>query len=723
GRVLADAHDFLEGPLVLGLTATPPDRGGRRNEDIERYDNFFGPIDFEVPVPAVVKDGFLAPYQDLAYFVRPQAEELSFIANTDRSFRELMGELCGPRDKPATEVEDVSETPQAPRTAPLLDWLQHVLAERRLPTGVAPDWADFQRRDPSLSDAGPRCLLRRGIPLPEGVPEPPDMLGAEEIPEIEILVPVLDRYIRHGLRRSGNPEDHALAERAIQRLRLLGVQISETGSRACASPVGRVMAYSKAKAEALPPILRAEQQALGERIRAVVVADYEKTSAVTAEVSHLLDAEAGGAVAAFQTLVGDEETDALDPVLVTGSSVLVDDDLAPTLLARARQWLDQRGYDVQLRFDEEDGFHVLNGQGADWCPRVYVHLLTDLFQEGVTRCLVGTRGLLGEGWDASKINVLVDLTTVTTSMSVNQLRGRSIRLDPDDPQKAANNWDVVCVAPEFAKGLDDYDRFRRKHETIFGVTDDGAIEKGVGHVHAAFTSLQPDELEHSVAALNHDMLHRAALRREVRVLWRIGEPYHPEPVRTLEMKLPVIPRGFPPFGRSREPWSDRSLTLAIGEAILGALLEADLLSKPRSVQLTERAGGYLRLFLEHASHEDSAMFTESLREAMGPLHRPRYVIPRHIDRVDDIWLSRLLPAVVGRYFQRRHRRLVMLHAVPTPLARNKDLAAIYEQHWNRHVSPGQAMYAYRGEGEQLLRDAQRQKLGPQGTIHEKEVFL
>jgi len=91
GRVLADAHDFLEQPIVVGLTATPPDRAGKLTEDIERYDEFFGPIDFEVPLPAVVKDGFLAPYQDLAYFVRPEADELrSSPARINRCVKSLM---------------------------------------------------------------------------------------------------------------------------------------------------------------------------------------------------------------------------------------------------------------------------------------------------------------------------------------------------------------------------------------------------------------------------------------------------------------------------------------------------------------------------------------------------------------------------------------------------------------------------------------------------------
>jgi hypothetical protein len=413
----------------------------------------------------------------------------------------------------------------------------------------------------------------------------------------------------------------------------------------------------------------------------------------------------------------------LDPVLVTGSSVLVDDDLAPRLTEAARQWLSSRGYDVQIQDDHEEGFHVLSGQGADWCPRVYVHLLTDLFQQGLTRCLVGTRGLLGEGWDASRINVLIDLTTVTTSMSVNQLHGRSLRLDPHDSEKVANNWDVVCVAPEFAKGLDDYGRFRRKHKTLFGVTDDGAVEKGVGHVHAAFAEMKPEALEHSISVLNADMLRRAGNRSHARQLWRIGEPYHPEPVCTLEVGTSGMGGGFPPIGRSGDPWSGATLTEAIGTAVLGALRQAGLVSRCGEVQLSSRTGGYMRVFLKQATAEEGAIFTQALEEALGSLNRPRYVISRHVEHVEETWLSRLLPEVVSHYFQRRRQQFVMLHAVPAVLAKNISLARIYQQHWNRHVSPGEALFAHRGRGEQLLLEAKQKSLVPQNSVTQQEVFL
>ncbi|NNM27390.1 MAG: DEAD/DEAH box helicase family protein [Phycisphaerales bacterium] len=710
GRVLADAETLFRDPIVIGLTATPPDVRGKRPEDVERYRRFFGPIDFEVPVPAVVKDGYLAPYQDLAYFVRPARLELAFVASADDTLHALVDELCAP----------------APETGgtPLTAWVTTTLAERRLPAGgVAADFARFDRRDPEFSQMARRFLRRRGVSLPPGVPPPAPAPPEADVPEMAELVPVLDRYVRHHLRRSPDPADHTRAERLTRRLRTLGVQITETGAQACASPVSRVLAYSRSKAAALVRILATEHAALGERLRAVVVTDYEKTSATTAEIAHLLDAEAGGAIAAFRAILADPGTDTLHPILVTGSSVLVDDDLAAAFDAAAATWLRAQAHDVTLRFGEEDGFHVVGGDGPDWCPRVYVALITELFQRGLTQCLVGTRGLLGEGWDASRANVLVDLTTVTTSMSVNQLRGRSIRLDRHDPEKVANNWDVVCIAPEFSRGLDDYQRFIAKHETLYGATEDGAIEKGVGHVHAAFTRMRPEGLEGSMAALNEDMLRRASERHLARERWRIGEPYHGASARVLETRGPASGGGFPPFRFRRDPWSDASLTQAIGDAVLGALREAKLLPRGRVVRVSERMGGYVRAFLERATEEESALFTDCLRTLLGPLEDARYVIPRIVVRRDETWLSRLLPDALGRYVRRRRRETVMLHAVPSPLARNKTLARIFQKHWNRHVSPGVALYAHRGPGRTELDAALQAGRVPRTLTHEKEVYF
>jgi hypothetical protein len=321
--------------------------------------------------------------------------------------------------------------------------------------------------------------------------------------------------------------------------------------------------------------------------------------------------------------------------------------------------------------------------------------------------------------------VLVNLAAVTTSMSVGQLRGRSIRLDPDDPEKLADNWDIVCIAPEFSKGMDDYGRFIDRHKTVHGLTDDGAIEKGVGHVHAAFTELKPEGVEGSLGVLNTEMLSRADRREEFRSLWRIGQPFNPKPVRAVEVRGPGHQSGggFPPFARSRQPWSGSSLSLAVGHAVLGALEQAGLVAGKQRLHVGDRAGGYVRMFLEDAAAADADMFSTSLAEALGPLENPRYVIPRFADEIRDTWLSGILPEVFSQYFRTRHRNMAALHAVPAALARKKRLADIFARHWNRHVSPGEPLYARRGEGEHLLREARRKGCVPESGIHHKEVLL
>src|SRR5262249_12217597 len=173
---------------------------------------------------------------------------------------------------------------------------------------------------------------------------------------------------------------------------------------------------------------------------------------------------------------------------------------------------------------DEDGLARLTATGSGWRPRLWVELATAAFADGVTQVLVGTRALLGEGWDAPCVNCLVDLTQATTSVSVTQMRGRSLRLDPDDPEKIASNWDIVCVAPELARGTADYERFVRKHLHLFAPSEDGAIEAGPSHVHPALGPFAPPA-DAEFDEINRTMIRRAADHRQARVRWRIGGPY------------------------------------------------------------------------------------------------------------------------------------------------------------------------------------------------------
>ncbi|MDP6661763.1 MAG: DEAD/DEAH box helicase family protein, partial [Candidatus Thalassarchaeaceae archaeon] len=707
GKVLIEAREFLGNPIVLGLTATPPDEDNDASAD--RYFDLFGEVDYEVPVPALVRDSNLSPYQDLAYFVRPSPDELSYIANVDEDFKGLIGEL-----RRGPEGDKKGRTPR------LEVWLARVLDGLMLPAGAAKDWVSFRRRDPRLADAARAYLTAGGLSLPPGVPEPEDELVATGS-SMDTVMTVLDRYIRNGLMRSESKEDHALAEEAKEKLRMLGVQITEGGVRACASPVGRVMAYASAKYGALREILSAEMQALGADIRAVIITDFEKTSA-TALVEGVLDDEAGGAVAAYRAVLSSEATDRLDPVLMTGTTVLVDDDLLNRIFPRFEEWASERQLDIKFDYVERGGYFEIRGRGKDWLPRNYTMMITEMFQEGVTKCLVGTRGLLGEGWDASRINVLVDLTTVTTSMSINQLRGRSFRLDKLWPEKVANNWDIVCLAEEFAKGFDDYHRFKRKHKQLYGVCDDGAIEKGVGHVHAAFTEVKPEGVSETMDVFNEEMVRRARNRSRTRELWGIGEPFDAVPREAIEVKG-GFGGGFPPMRRiGLAEWSDESLVLAIADAVACSLQALGELGPKARIAGGSRGGGWMRSYLEDSTEKESAIFAEAMQEVLGPLENPRYIISREVRMVSETWLSNILPEVIGKYFRAGKNVLAMYHAVPKRLCKNKEDAGVFQQQWNWKVSPGEVMYGHSKDGRGYVQAAKQSGLTPKGSFHRKSVY-
>ncbi len=73
-----------------------------------------------------------------------------------------------------------------------------------------------------------------------------------------------------------------------------GLSLSERGLRASRSPGDLVLSLSESKNDAACRILAAEPEALGEKLRAAVVTDFEKMSSGV-RPEEALDREAGGA--------------------------------------------------------------------------------------------------------------------------------------------------------------------------------------------------------------------------------------------------------------------------------------------------------------------------------------------------------------------------------------------------------------------------------------------
>ncbi len=499
--------------FVVGLTATPPADMGAR--EAELYRRLFGRADFDVVTPAVVKEGDLAPYQELAYLTQPLPTELEYMASLSRRFDGLISALTDPTFA----------------SRPFLDWLHQRLIERQDHSGARVSWARFEQDEPDLAQAGIRLFLARGLQ-----PPPEAHIGERhrQAPSTDDWVVMIEDYARGFLARSDVPVDAQAWQRIRHILPSVGFVLTHQGIRTYVSPSDRVLALSASKAAAAQTILDIERQWLGAGLRALILCDFERAGMeLLAELRSILDPQAGSASLILQLLATDATTRSTEPMLLTGRTVACArrtavafvewaseevPELAPALAALP---LAPTTGDGEPSWDE---VVIISPETVWWQPRHYVPLVTRFLEAGRTRCLIGTRGLLGEGWDAHSVNVLIDLTAATTSTSVHQMRGRSLRLDPSIPRKVADNWDVVCVAPGVARGTTDYARFVRKPHNYYALTETGEIEMGVSHVDPALSPYGPPAVE-QMQALNERALARTRGRDRAYADWKIGEPY------------------------------------------------------------------------------------------------------------------------------------------------------------------------------------------------------
>ncbi len=539
----------LDEPLVVALTGTPPE--GKTSSQENRYMSLVGNIDYQVPTPALVREGGLAPFQDLVYFTEPTVKELEFLESQHQDFHVLINELTGQKDagtKFSTRLLDNGKydvIDQSGTVSPLLTWV----LRRTIEASEGEGWQKFQEKRLQLSISLIRTLYKYKLPIPKRVVVSG---GAVYPPVLDDWMCILDDFASHKLKVSAATDNHELFEKIKIACRKLGYGISERGLRKQASPADRVLAFSKSKAKAVSDVLTVEYASLQNRLRAIVVTDFEKMSATgLKQVNSVLDEESGGAVGVFRDLLQQPISADVHPCLVTGSLLLIDFRIKNEFTTAAMEFLANEGLKLPLSVvDSADrSYCEIIGQGSEWESRLYVRLATELFERGISRCLIGTRGLFGEGWDSQALNTLLDLTTTTAPVSVKQLRGRSIRIQTNDPlghRKVANNWDVVCVAPQLEKGLNDYNRFVRKHEGFYGISDDGQIERGVGHVHPSLSEMTALEVFRSHDKFNKEMAERAALRDDIYDLWKVGLPYENKNIGCVELSNLSAPNLTPP---------------------------------------------------------------------------------------------------------------------------------------------------------------------------------
>lgn len=732
---------------LIGLTATPVTELTAWQHTL--HDELFGTADFAVPTPALVKEGDLAPYQELIYLTEPTPEEQAWVATHRARFAELMLALID------QQVGSMS----------LASWLRTRIVDRSTRDGNQIAWSTFERAEPDLACSGLRFAYDGQIPLPDGA----RLREQHRVPpDAQDWVNVLTDFSVGHLQQSDDPRD-AQALAAIKRvLPGLGYRLTSRGVRVATSPVDRVCALSESKIAATTHILDTEDAVLGSGLRALVLCDFESMSGTlpTSLKGAPLSNQSGSAqlVTAMLAASDNRRNSPLNALLVTGQTFACPAAIATQLV----DFCAERGLLVTAEpLDTQPALRTLRG-GGTFTPRTWVALATEYFLTGHSRVMIGTRALLGEGWDCAAVNVNIDLTSATTQAAITQMRGRAIRKDPNDAQKVANNWSVCCFTTEHPRGDADYLRLVRKHDGYYAASPQGLIESGVTHCDPALSPYGPPAAD--AQAITARALQRATQRAEARTWWRIGEPYEGVDVATIRVRAahpfgvaapriaasaltPPVPGHPSPARFARGALAGVSAIgasagaavtavnfgplagattaggiIAAGAALLATAAAAEsrrLAHAPNALEqlaaavadglnaaggaergsealrITTDQDGWIRCELGDVPTEQSRRFAEALDELLAPLTEPRYLIGRKI-----------LTPPVGRFargiFAARAAMGLPLpgaiawHAVPRWFARRKDRRQSLAQSWRRHIGPPRQLPADSPEGQAIL---------------------
>ena len=730
-------------PTLIGLTATEPSSEDR---SWRRYRALLGDVDAEVPVPAVVRSGHLAPYRPLAWFTLPTPEETSFLTTAGAELRHRIAQYLLAPDGIDYLLGLVAPGLGADALAPASD--DPAGGDPRPGRPLAPDDPLLVRAlaagfddDPGLVAAA-GALLRR---THDYTPTPLSVLVVPLLPEVDALdaaeeLRLLARYALDRLLT--DPARRNEWDDMRQALRGFGLHVTDSGIRTGRSPLDVITAASRAKDAAVIDILRHELEALGERLRVVVVTDAAERSAPHRALDVLVSADgagsadaAGGAVRCFNTILADTTLRGLHPVLLTASHLRLahgDDELLERL--RACTGLELPAHD--------DGWS-LSATGGGVGSADLVLAVSGLVASGAVRLVVGTRGLLGEGWDCPAVNTLVDLTTVTTSTAVQQLRGRTLRLDPAWPGKVAHNWSVACLVPAGSglRSTTDLDRLRRKADRLWAValpdpdtsgdSDPGpmvpVIETGLTGVllpaqRRALDRVEAGATREDIAALNAATLTTLGDRQAEGSRWSVGASGGASPMtasassassasgasralhgagRALEVVRIRAHGGLLRHGTPTAFWTGaaRAVLAAMGEHDDAVGSEASGLSSLLVLTDNERAGiggahiaDTVVLGLDGVSGALSTRFADALAELLAPpRRRPRFVLQAapltlaRPGRPDLGPVRRMLGRVASLGVWGAGRSLYL--PVPASLAASRVAMTAFAQAWSRYVGP------------------------------------
>lgn len=707
-KCLLDLKKQLGRPEIVALTATPP-------VDVspwewERYQELCGPIDSEITVPELVKEKNLCPHQDYIYFSSPAPHEKQTLKAFRDNVREVTGQICRDADflaslqshpyvnDPKQHLDDILADPAF--FSSIIVFIRHT--QKRISRKLMKVLGVRGKRIPTLNDEWLEilltgCLYQHTKTFPNGIGLSKDMIDT--------------------LKRIG-----ALEKRTVQ-------------FRSTAS-IKKLLTSSISKLDSIQTIVQLEHQSLQADLRMVILTDYIRKADLPKTVDDLQPLKRIGVIPIFEVLR--RRCLGIRLGVLSGSLVI----LPAASVALFKTIAQECAIDYErIRFTPLhcDSDYVLVEAGG--AQSGVVKAMTCLFNRGGVEVLVGTKSLLGEGWDAPSINSLILASFVGSYMLSNQMRGRAIRTQEKNPDKTSNIWHLVCMEDETDAMSDDYAMIRRRFKSYVGISfKDVAIENGLERLGID----KPPFGSRKLKAMNQQMVAYAMDRAGMRRRWQEAFAANETAQMVEELQSPdsLLPsrlmftktikallyeglfaalyvfshfqyRGDADtdgkfvalffcvaFGLSALaglPFFIKALYLflrygpvalsmrQIGRALLDALVNTGDIQTPKhkmGVKVEKLEGGFVSCSLSGATIFEKSLFLDALQEILEPIENPRYLLMR-----------------MSLFYGLRRKDY---HAVPALLGKRKETAEFFADRWKRYLGSSHLIYTRSVEGRQVL---------------------
>lgn len=688
---------------TISLTATPP--YDSTPAMWTRYMNMCGEIDEEITIPELVKEGSLCPHQDYVYFNYPtKAEEQEVHKFTERS-QAMMQTLM--RD----------------------DQLLSYIRMHRGLSGQSSD--DLLLDDPAYLSSILIYLQSRNVPFPSRLQR---LLGAKHLPNMstEWMECLLQGFLYDDA--DSYMCDKTYREMLIDQLKAQGLIEKRKVVMTKSAAIEKLLTNSLGKCNSIRDIVFHEYQTTGDALRLLVLTDYIRKEYEKSLGNEESDVNALGVLPFFEMLRRENAKKGghVRFGVLCGTIVIIP--------AEAREALEREVADCgKVTFSK-----VGNLEKSDYLKVTAVgdaHFLTgavtNIFAQGAMQVLIGTKSLLGEGWDSPCINSLVLASFVGSFMLSNQMRGRAIRVWREEPDKTSNIWHLVCLKPwnEVQKNpedgiSEDYTLLERRMEHFLGLhyTED-TIENGMDRLQI----VNPPFNKMNVDSINKKMLAMSGQRASLKERWdrslavydkmdvvdedEVADKFVTsvvfwDAIRTMILagiamlagvilaagiakatKSPMlsaiglvlivcgIAAGMIRFPKAFMLGSPLRRLKVFGNGIRKALELQNLMEEPHSKVVTENAGPDIHtVYLSGGSGRDKALFAQCINEFFAAIDNQRYLLVK----------------------AKGHRGLDGFYAVPECFAKRKEDAQNFAQCMKPYIGNYELVYTRNESGRALL---------------------